>query len=140
MKEFFFQTPVWQFQAGEEYLNCLQHQLAEIDNLRASGHGDEGSSRSSVMGWRLDNAEKVKKLHQTRDEVIRLLRVILRDQNSFDQTKIYGCEMTSWINATNPGGYNRMHHHGLAHLSEFFMKCPENCGGLALGILGLRFS
>ena len=133
MKQLFFQTPIWEFQAGEKYLNCLQHQLAEIDNLRTSGYGHEGNSRSSINGWRLDNAERVKKLHQTREEVIRLLYLILQDQSSFDQSKIYGCEITSWINATNPGGHNKAHHHGLAHLSGvLYLKCPENCGRLIL--------
>ena len=133
MKQLYFPTPVWHFQAGEQYLNCLQQQLVEIDNLRTSGYGSEGNSRSSVIGWRLDSAERVKKLHKTKDEVIRLLQIILRDKNSFDQKKIYGCEMTSWINATDPGGHNKMHHHGLADLSGvFYLKCPENCGSLTL--------
>ena len=133
MEQLFFQTPIWQFQAGEEYLNCLQNQLVELNKLQVSGLGHKGNFKSTVNGWRLDEAEKLKELNQTRAEVVRLLNGIVRDENYFDQTQAYACEMVSWINATNPKGHNKMHHHGLAHLSGvLYLQCPEKCGGLVI--------
>ncbi len=128
-----FSTPLWEVNCRDEFMKSLSSYVQLINKLRKDGEGDEGDNRSNRNGWRLDNVNLRDDFKPVNDEIIYGLSGILADKKVFDPSKKYNYRLESWINLTNKGGYNTIHHHALWSVSGvLYIKCPKNSGRLLI--------
>jgi len=128
-----FSTPLWTVNCRDDFKKSISSYVQLIKRLRKDGEGHEGDNRSSINGWRLDDVNLRDDFKPVNDEIIHGLGGILADEKVFDPSKTYDYRLESWINLTNKGGFNAVHHHGLTSISGvLYINCPKNSGRLLL--------
>lgn len=107
----------------------LPELLLKIEMLRSEL--PEPKSRLSVRnGWRFDSILKDLEFKFLIDYIKNLSRQIVVTEGR-DKAAEY--KLSAWINGHNQGGYNTVHHHGIATISGvIYLNCPEGSGNLHL--------
>ncbi len=86
--------------------------------------------KSIRNGWRAENPHLIPGLEILGNYMQWLLKQVMKDL-SVDLNANYG--FASWLNAHDDGGFNTVHHHGIAALSGvLYLSCPEGSGSLFL--------